>query len=258
MFNIRSPRPYYHSADVGSQSRHPTVTDGLKSYSLIEAQLVSDDQIIGILRFWSTRNSAYTDDDVAVVQRISGQIAGAVANTQLNKERKAAELALSESQKRLASILDTATDAILSVDENYRIVLFNRGAQDTFGYSSHEVLGHELDMLLPADVVVAHRGHIDRFANSTESTRIMDRRIDIRGRRKNGEIFPAEASISKIKSGGQKVFTVFLRDITERKLLESQFLQAQKMETVGNLAGLSRLHRLWAERRLGHKRREDL
>lgn len=235
MFNIRMDRPYASKPDDKSNRYLAGVSKGL--HSLVESQLVSDNEIIGSFRVWSKLHNAYSEDEITVIKRISDQISGAVANAQLNKEREAVEFALAESQKELANILETADDAILSLDENYRIVLYNLGAQNTFGYSLDEVIGKNLDMLLPEDVVVTHRSHISGFSTSTESTRKMDRREDIRGRRKNGEVFPAEASISKIESGGRKIFTVFLRDITERKLLENQFLQAQKMETVGNLAG---------------------
>jgi two-component system, cell cycle sensor histidine kinase and response regulator CckA len=151
--------------------------------------------------------------------------------------RRGAAEALRAAQARFAGILDIADDAIISVDAHQHIHLFNKGAERIFGYAAEEVLGQSLDVLLPARVVNVHREHIRGFAQSTESARRMGERAQIFGRRKDGTEFPAEASISKLQSGGETVFTVILRDTTERQSLQAQLLQAQKMEAVGRLAG---------------------
>ncbi len=161
----------------------------------------------------------------------------ALALAQDITERKRAAEALRATQARFAGILDIADDAIISVDEHQHIHLFNKGAERIFGYAAEEVLGQSLDVLLPARVVNVHREHIRGFAQSTESARRMGERGQIFGRRKDGTEFPAEASISKLQSGGETVFTVILRDTTERQSLQTQLLQAQKMEAVGRLAG---------------------
>src|SRR3954447_9644170 len=86
----------------------------------------------------------------------------------------------------LARILDLADDAIISVDANQRIVLFNQGAEKTFGYSRDEILGELLDRLLPRRFVEAHRGHMMQFAASPHTARAMGERREIFGRRKGG------------------------------------------------------------------------
>ena len=152
-------------------------------------------------------------------------------------ERTRAQELLHRSEARLRSILDIAQDAIISIDEGQRITLFNQGAERIFGYSAGEMLGQPLDRLLPARLGDAHARHVKTFAASPERARHMGARDEILGRRKDGTEFPAEASISKFLQAGQPVFTVILRDITERKLLEDQFRQAQKLEAIGRLAG---------------------
>ena len=117
----------------------------------------------------------------------------------------------------LARILEAADDAIISVDPAQRIILFNRGAEKIFGWSAPEVLGQPLDILLPKDTARVHRQHIREFSDSGIEARRMAERGEIAGRRKDGETFPAEASISQIEAGGSKVFTVILRDITKQK-----------------------------------------
>jgi PAS domain S-box-containing protein len=118
---------------------------------------------------------------------------------------------------RLSAIISIAADAIISVDAEQRITLFNAGAEAIFGYSAEEIIGQPLDLLLPEGVRTRHRQHVETFALSSVEARRMGERTAISARRKSGEVFPAEASISKARLDGEWVFTVILRDITERK-----------------------------------------
>ena len=137
-------------------------------------------------------------------------------------ERKRAENTLRASEMRLAGILDIAQEAVISVDESQHIQIFNKGAERMFGYSAEELIGKPLDLLMPARFRKAHDRHIDGFARAPEVSRLMNRRGEIVGRHQDGTVFPAEASISKLDLGGQIIFTVMLRDITERKRAEEE------------------------------------
>src|SRR5690606_34583922 len=139
------------------------------------------------------------------------------------RERQAAERALRASEERLAGIVSLAADAILSIDEAQRTVMFNTGAETLFGWSQGEVLGEPVDLLRPERVRELHGQHLGRFAAANETARQMGaRRPGILGRRKSGEEFPAEAAISKLKIDGGWVFTAILRDISEHVRIEHE------------------------------------
>jgi PAS domain S-box-containing protein len=135
-------------------------------------------------------------------------------------ERKWAEIARQASEAKFAGILAIAGDAIISIDGNHRITLFNEAAERLFGYSRGEMIGQPMDVLIPTRFRVAHQQHIECFTSGPGISRRMAEQREVLGRRKNGEEFPTEASISKIKIAGEWVCTVVLRDTTERKHAE--------------------------------------
>ncbi|MCI0487428.1 MAG: PAS domain S-box protein [Blastocatellia bacterium] len=141
-------------------------------------------------------------------------------------ERKQVEEALRLSEAKFSGILSIAADAIISIDESQRITLFNEGAEKIFGYSKDEISGKPLDMLIPEKFRDLHAGHVRDFAESPIAARRMGERREIFALRSGGEEFPAEASISKLEIFGEKIYTVVLRDITDRKLAEEELRKA--------------------------------
>ncbi|HEX6807403.1 MAG TPA: ATP-binding protein [Gemmatimonadaceae bacterium] len=126
------------------------------------------------------------------------------------------------SEAKYAGILDIAADAIISVDDAQRIVHYNTGAEQIFGYPRSEMLGQPLGRLIPERFRVAHVEHMRRFAVGQESARRMGERREIFGLRRGDVEFPAEASISRLETPTGLLFTVVLRDITERKRIERE------------------------------------
>ena len=131
-------------------------------------------------------------------------------------DRTALESALRRAEARLDGIVGIAADAVISIDHEQRIVFFNQGAERIFGWSAGEVLGLSLDVLLPPEAREIHRHHVAAFGSGRERARQMGHRREVAGLRRSGEVFPAEASISKHTVDGETLYHVMLRDVTDR------------------------------------------
>jgi PAS domain S-box-containing protein len=143
-------------------------------------------------------------------------------------ERKRAERNIIESQERFAGVVNTAMDAIITVDADQRIVLFNHAAEIMFGYCAAELLGQPLDRILPERFRRAHSQHIKAFGETGVTSRAMNALGAVSGVRADGEEFPIEASIAQNGAGSGRLFTVILRDITERRRAEESIRQAHQ------------------------------
>ncbi|MBF0501562.1 MAG: response regulator [Candidatus Riflebacteria bacterium] len=150
--------------------------------------------------------------------------------------RRRAELALEKSEKRFRSVVETASDAIVTTDATGKIQFWNSAAETIFGYSEKDILGKSLELII-ADSSHANLDEImtSVFHNfgSSQATRV----LEISGRRSNGTEFPAELSLSSWKSDLTAFATAILRDISRRKSLERDILRAGKLESLGTLAG---------------------
>jgi len=135
-------------------------------------------------------------------------------------DRKQAEELLRESEHRLSGIISSAMDSVISVDECGKIILFNPAAERVFACTPAEAIGQPLDKFIPERFRASHAGHVRSFGHSAKVHKPMSERGEISGLRADGAEFPIEASISQAQVGQQKVFTVILRDISERKRAE--------------------------------------
>ena len=125
-------------------------------------------------------------------------------------------------KERLDGIISIAADGIISIDDDQRITIFNKGAEEIFGWKRDEILGLPLDTLIPEGLRPIHREHVATFAAETAKARRMAERREVFGLRKNGEQFPAEAAISKLRQESGHIFTVIIRDISERVRVEDE------------------------------------
>ena len=165
------------------------------------------------------------------------------ANAELHAqigERARAEHDAQTAQARLAGIIDSAMDAIITVDEDQRIILFNTTAEALFGCPQAEALGTPLSRFIPDRLRAAHRQHIRGFGEAGVSSRRMASQRIVTGlRRDNGE-FPIDASISQVELDGRKYYTVIVRDVTERLRAEEALRRSKEelheIATVGATA----------------------
>jgi PAS domain S-box-containing protein len=135
-------------------------------------------------------------------------------------EHRRIEEALLESKAQLSGIISSAMDAIIAIDDDHRVVLFNPAAEQMFGRSAKEVIGEYLGRLIPARFRARHAQHIRHFGDTGTTNRAMEGLGELLGLHFDGTEFPIEASISQIQQGGKKLFTVIVRDITLRRQAE--------------------------------------
>jgi hypothetical protein len=143
---------------------------------------------------------------------------------------------LQKSEQMVLALLESATQAIVSIDSSGRIVLANRRAEEMFGYSRQELVGAKIEILLPEAKRGRHETYRDDYF-ARPRIRPMGIGVDLSGRRKDGKEFPVEVSLSYIEIPEGFFAIAFVSDISQRKQLEEQLRHAQKMEAVGRLAG---------------------
>jgi PAS domain S-box-containing protein len=144
---------------------------------------------------------------------------------------------LLESQGRLEAIIESAMDAIVTIDEEQRIIVFNAAAEKIFGCAASDTIGTTFERFIPERVRIAHAGHIRQFGDTGVISRGVGSLGELVGLRADGSEFPFEASISCTTVAGKKLYTVILRDITERRLMDSARRESEaRFRLVANAA----------------------
>lgn len=186
--------------------------------------LLSPKGVVGMMEFFS-RDLRQPDERLLETMRELGSQIGQYVT------RRHAEEAVRHSESRLRAMLEAALDAVVTMDQQGRVVGWNHAAVTTFGYQAHEVLGREMaDVIVPPHLRAAHRTGLARYLQ-TEQPMILDRRIEVVGMHKNGNEFPVELTITRISVPGPALFTGYLRDITERQQTEAD-LRASRARLV--------------------------
>ena len=179
-------------------------------------------------RISSVRMPIDNNDEIGLLARSYETLIGQVesANINLREMNRNLEVKVYERTKELESsevrqrsIIDQMVDGFITIDEKGTIGLFTSSAEKIFGYKSDEVLGHNINMLMPEPYHSEHDGYLDNY-NRTGHRKIIGIGREVTGRRKDGSEFPMDLAISEMVLDGQKVFTGVVRDITERKLVE--------------------------------------
>jgi PAS domain S-box-containing protein len=141
-----------------------------------------------------------------------------------------------ESEARQGAILEAAQDAIITMDQQLNIREFNPAAEQMFGYARIDILGRNVELLLPAPDREQHLKALNEYMTTGRGA-LTGRQLELRGQRADGTDFPLELTVARIGADSRAVITGFFRDITERRALEEQLRQSQKLEAIGRLAG---------------------
>ncbi len=227
----------------------------LQLRSVMCVPLITREEVIGAIYVENrSSNGVFRQQELDILTYFAGQAAVAIENAMLNdqleskvqqrtavlryalsqlqaeiEERESLRRVLEDNQHRLDAILNNAADAVIIFDADLRIERFNLAAEYIFGYSLDEIRGQSLNVLLPEVYRPNHQQHVDNFVWDKRHTQLMYSREGIFGRRKNGEVFPAEVSVTKLDTYTGRIYTTILRDITERKEAEEE-IQNQNRE----------------------------
>ncbi len=217
LLSVALDLPLFTFALAGLATLLTVAVIGLDPVAAVDLGLVLTNRLLSLSTIWVT----------------------AILGLLLTRERRRRSLAdeeLRESLERSRAILETAIDSFVTIDKRGKIQAVNPAAERMFGYSAAELLGENVKVLMPAPWHEEHDGYLVRYRETGER-RIIGIGREVMGRRKDGSTFPLELAVSEAKVGGERLFFGTLRDVSERRRLEEQFLQAQKMEAVGRLAG---------------------
>jgi two-component system sensor kinase FixL len=129
---------------------------------------------------------------------------------------------------RWQAILDTARDAIICIDRRGEVTLFNRAAEAIFGYAAADVLGQNVRMLMPSPYQEEHDGYLSGYHESG-APKAIGRVREVQARRRNGEVFPIELSVSEARVGDQVIYSAFIRDVSERRAMEHALTEARRV-----------------------------
>ena len=158
-----------------------------------------------------------------------GPSAGSQSSDEMAVRRKPAETALRDSEERLRAILNTAVEGIITIDERGIIESVNPAAEKIFGYTTAELVGKNVSLLMPPPFREAHDGYLVNYLR-TGQAKIIGIGREVVGRRKDGTDFPMDLSVSEVRLADRRLFTGFVRDITERKRLEREILEISHRE----------------------------
>ncbi|MBI4490458.1 MAG: PAS domain S-box protein [Deltaproteobacteria bacterium] len=132
-------------------------------------------------------------------------------------------------------LIETTQDAVISIDRNGQIVLFNPAAEQIFGYTRAEVEGKKVDLLMAEPFAAEHNDYIGRYEHTGER-RAIGRIRTATARRKNGELFPVELSVTEVSTSDEVRYAAFIRDISEKTRLQEQLIESERLAAIGTTA----------------------
>jgi PAS domain S-box-containing protein len=206
--------------DVKSERRFavPEIFTAHGVASSLSVPITGQPRPYGALSAHSARHREFSTDEVLFVRSVAHLLGAAGRHEQSDR-------ALRDSEARLRAVVDTAVEGIITIDARGAVESMNPAARRMFGYALDEVVGRNISMLMPEPYQSQHDGYLDAYAR-TGRARIIGIGREVVGLRKDGSTFPLDLSVSEFDLGGRRMFTGVVRDITERRRLEREVLEA--------------------------------
>lgn len=198
--------------------------------SELAVPIISEGKVIGVIDSEHPEVGFYTREHMETLMTIAGLAAGKIRNAIISQKNEEAEKALKESEAKLRSVINSALDAVITINAKGEVTEWNPQAAELFGYSRKEAKGNTLsELIIPENYRRMHEMGMAHFRKTGEGP-VLNKRIEIQGLNKAGEVFPIELSIVPLKMGGEYFFSAFVRDITVRKRAEEDMQTALEKE----------------------------
>ncbi|MDP2169355.1 MAG: PAS domain S-box protein [Rhodocyclaceae bacterium] len=196
----------------GLPNGHPALN------SFLGIPFYEGEQVVGMIGV-ANRAGGYDESLLPQLEPLRTACKNIIESLRLEKRRLQAEAALLSSENRIRAIIDTVVDGIVTIDAHGSVRSFNPAAERIFGYRAEQVVGHNVNMLMPEPYHAAHDGYLHNYL-STGKKMVIGIGREVIGQRQDGSTFPMELAVSEMAVNGERMFTGIVRDITERKQME--------------------------------------
>ena len=191
--------------------------------------VITDKQVDHLYTLLDADIDQYMIESLFDEQRLDVRLAFAEKMARNKEGQYLIEQKLRESEARARSILKTTVDAIITIDERGNVKTFNRAAEELFQYSSSDVIGKNVHMLMPQPYRREHDGYMENYQKSGNA-KIIGIGREVTGKRKDGTTFPMYLAVSEVNVNGNRLYTGIIRDITEQRRLEQEVLRISEHE----------------------------
>lgn len=212
------------------------ICPGMNVFDIHVLPLKEYGKTFGALFLVADDTKMVNDQEYKLLNELVSDLSYGIQALRVEREREYAMEKLAESEERSIAIVESAHDAIIAIDAHGHITQFNPAAQAMFGYTMHEALGQDVDIIIPDRFRADHKGAIRKYAQTREE-HIFGKNLELSGLRSDGREFPIELTLSPMPKNTPDLCTAIIRDISDREEADRQRRQAQNMESLGNLAG---------------------
>ncbi|HEX9660736.1 MAG TPA: PAS domain S-box protein, partial [Candidatus Binatia bacterium] len=186
------------------------------------------DRPFGVLGAHTAKPRTFTEDDVHFLEAVANVLSQVIDNRYSLEE-------IRRSANWLERLIDATQDAVVSIDRRGCIVLFNAAAERVFGYGVKEIAGRKVNDLMAEPYASEHDQYIERYEKTGEA-RAIGRIRTVTAKRKNGELFPIELSVTEIEADNEVHYAAFIRDISEKERLHAQLVENERLVAIGTTA----------------------